>query len=94
MSPRSKQIYEILVRQPSAKISYRVIYNSKDKLNKKIGTHRTDFSRIRSILHTLEKEQLIKIFYVYESFYSKKQRKTITVRRPDHIIVVEKGGIK
>lgn len=89
MSARSKQLYEILARQPSAKIPYRVIYNSKNKLNQKIGTHKTDFSRLRDLLRILEKEQLIKRFYAYNSFYSKKQHKNITVRYPDYIIVVK-----
>ena len=78
MSERSKQLYEILERQPSAKIPYNAIYNSKDKLNQKIGTHKTDFSRIRQALSILEKEQLIKRFYTTRTFYSKKYRKNIS----------------
>lgn len=92
MSQRSQQIYEILARQPSAKIPYRVIYNSKDKLNKKIGTHKTDCSRIKDLLRILEKEQFIKRFYGYNTFYSKKQHRIITIKYIDYIIVIKKGG--
>ena len=91
MSQRPKILYEILVRQPFDKIYYSSLYAVKDKINQKLGTHKTNMERISDCLAQLEKSGLLLRYYKTSTFYSKKQKKQISIRKPDYIIV-KKGG--
>ena len=91
MSPRPKILYEILARQPFDKIYYSSLYTAKDKINQKLGTHKTNMDRISDCLAQLEKAGLLQRYYKTSTFYSKKQKKQISIQKP-YYIIVKKGG--
>lgn len=92
MSQRPKILYEILARQPFDKIYYSSIYAVKDKINAKLGTQKTNMKRIQDCLLSLEKIGLIKRYYKTVTFYSKKQKKQISIQKPYYIIVKDGGN--
>lgn len=91
MSQRAKILYEILAKQPFDKIYFTSIYAVKDKINKKLGTHKTTMVRISRCLSELEKMGFLQRYYKTVTIYSKKQKKQISITKPDYIIV-KKGG--
>lgn len=87
MSKRPQILYEILARQPFNKIYYSSLYVAKDKINQKLGTHKTNMERISDCLAQLEKSGLVQRYYKTSTFYSKKQKKQISIQKPYYIIV-------